>query len=109
MASAVNIRANILAPERDGRVGISRRPAKQFSPEKVVRERASAYHWDIGRMESEMEFNLDEAIPVLERTPALLTTLLDGLPEDWTRVDEGPDTWNPREVVAHLIHGERTD
>jgi hypothetical protein len=59
--------------------------------------------------EREMDFNLDEAIPVLERTPALLTTLLDDLPEDWTRVNEGPDTWSPREVVAHLIHGERTD
>ena len=56
-----------------------------------------------------MDFNLDEAIPVLERTPALLKTLLDELPEDWTRVDEGADTWSPREVVAHLIHGERTD
>ncbi|HMH84651.1 MAG TPA: DinB family protein, partial [Gemmatimonadaceae bacterium] len=59
--------------------------------------------------ERDMDFNLDEAIPVLERTPALLTTLLDDLPEDWTRVDEGADTWSPREVVAHLIHGERTD
>ena len=56
-----------------------------------------------------MDFHLDEAIPVLERTPKVLTTLLDELPEDWTRVDEGPDTWSPREVVAHLIHGERTD
>ena len=56
-----------------------------------------------------MNFKLEEAIPVLERTPKLLTTLLDELPEDWTRVDEGPDTWSPREVVAHLIHGERTD
>ncbi len=56
-----------------------------------------------------MEFNLEEAIPLLERTPVVLSTLLDELPEDWTRVDEGPDTWRPREVVAHLIHGERTD
>ncbi len=56
-----------------------------------------------------MDFNLDEAIPVLERTPPLLTTLLDDLPEDWTLVNEGPETWSPREVVAHLIHGERTD
>ena len=56
-----------------------------------------------------MDCNLDEAIPVLERTPKVLMTLLDELPEDWTRVDEGPDTWSPREVVAHLIHGERTD
>ena len=56
-----------------------------------------------------MDFVLEEAIPVLERTPAVLSGLLDDLPEGWTRVDEGPDTWTPREVVAHLIHGERTD
>lgn len=56
-----------------------------------------------------MEFVLDEAIPVLERTPAVLSALLDELPDRWTRVDEGPESWTPREVVAHLIHGERTD
>jgi len=56
-----------------------------------------------------MDFNLEEAIPVLERTPVVLSALLDELPEDWTRVDEGPDTWSPRKVVVHLIHGERTD
>ena len=56
-----------------------------------------------------MDFDLDEAIPILERTPATLSTLLDELPEDWTTVNEGPDTWSPREVVGHLIHGERTD
>lgn len=56
-----------------------------------------------------MDFVLEEAIPVLERTPAVLSGLLDELPEGWTRVDEGPDTWTPREVVTHLIHGERTD
>ena len=56
-----------------------------------------------------MDFNLEQAIPVLERTPVVLSRLLDDLPEDWTRVNEGPDTWSPREVVAHLLHGERTD
>ena len=56
-----------------------------------------------------MDFNLEQAIPILERTPTVLTDLLADLPEDWTRVDEGPDTWSPREVIAHLIHGERTD
>ena len=56
-----------------------------------------------------MDFVLEDAIPVLERTPTVLSGLLDELPEQWTRVDEGPDTWTPREVVAHLIHGERTD
>ncbi len=56
-----------------------------------------------------LDFHLDEAIPILERTPSVLSKLLDDLPEDWTRVNEGPDTWSPREVVAHLINGERTD
>ncbi len=56
-----------------------------------------------------MDFNLEEGIPILERTPAVISRLLDDLPEDWTRVDEGPDTWSPRQVVAHLINGERTD
>lgn len=56
-----------------------------------------------------MDFELEQAIPILERTPAVLTKLLGGISEEWTRVDEGPDTWSPRQVVAHLIHGERTD
>jgi hypothetical protein len=60
-------------------------------------------------MESTLEFDVEEAIPVLERTPTVLKALLDDLPAEWTRVNEGPDTWTPREVVAHLIHGERTD
>jgi hypothetical protein len=56
-----------------------------------------------------MDFDLDQSIPVLERTPAVLTALLDDLPEEWTRVNEGADTWSPRQVLHHLIHGERTD
>ena len=56
-----------------------------------------------------MDFDLDKAIPILERTPGVLTTLLEDVPDDWTTVREGPDTWSPREIVAHLIHGERTD
>jgi hypothetical protein len=56
-----------------------------------------------------MEFRLAEGIPVLERTPATLRTLLDGLPPTWTDATEGPDSWSPYVVVGHLIHGERTD
>jgi hypothetical protein len=56
-----------------------------------------------------MDFNLEEAIPILERTPAVLSNLLDELSEDWTRVNEGAETWSPREVIGHLINGERTD
>src|SRR3954451_11682668 len=56
-----------------------------------------------------MDFDLEEAIPILERTPSVISELLCDLPEKWTRVDEGPETWSPREVVAHLINGEHTD
>ena len=56
-----------------------------------------------------MDFKLDQAIPILERTPRVLTDLLDELPADWTNTTEGPDTWSPRQVLLHLINGERTD
>jgi hypothetical protein len=56
-----------------------------------------------------MEFRLEEAIPVLERTPAVLLALLDELPEKWTHAREAPDAWSPRQINGHLINGERTD
>jgi DinB superfamily len=56
-----------------------------------------------------MEFRLDEAVPVLQRTPAVLRALLLDLPAVWTEATEGPGTWSPFDVVGHLIHGERTD
>lgn len=56
-----------------------------------------------------MEFNLEEAIPVLERTPVVLSALLEHLPEGWIGAREGPDAWSPSEIVGHLVHGERTD
>jgi len=55
------------------------------------------------------EFNLKEAIAVLERTPSSLHALLDGLPDLWIRATEGDGTWSPYDVLGHLIHGERTD
>jgi hypothetical protein len=56
-----------------------------------------------------MQFRLADGIPVLERTPATLRSMLAGLPDKWTDATEGPDTWSPFVVVGHLIHGERTD
>lgn len=46
---------------------------------------------------------------MLERTPVTLRALLHGLSTDWTASNEGPDTWSPHDVVAHLIHGEHAD
>ena len=56
-----------------------------------------------------MDFALPQCRAILERTPATLDALLRGLPDVWTRANEGPNTWSPHEVVAHLINGERTD
>jgi hypothetical protein len=57
----------------------------------------------------EMEFTLDDAIPVLDRTPAVLSSLLESLPKRWLDARERPDAWSPPEIVNHLIWGERTD
>ena len=56
-----------------------------------------------------MRFQLDEAIPVLERTPLVLRALLAGQPRNWVVNNEGDDSWSPFNVVGHLIDGERTD
>lgn len=56
-----------------------------------------------------MSFQLDSGLSVLERTPAVLRTLLAGLGDEWTRGNEGGDSWSPFNVVGHLIDGERTD
>ena len=56
-----------------------------------------------------MEFNLEEAMSALARTPAALKAMLSGLPRNWTENNEGPETWSPYDVIGHLIHGERVD
>ncbi|MFC3832227.1 MULTISPECIES: DinB family protein [Deinococcus] len=52
---------------------------------------------------------LPDLLEVLRRTPGTLDALLRDLGDDWTRLDEGEGTWNPREVVAHLLHAEQTN
>jgi hypothetical protein len=56
-----------------------------------------------------MEPVVAEVISVLERTPSVLRALLRDLPEPWLERHEGEDTFGPREVLGHLIHGEKTD
>ena len=53
-----------------------------------------------------MNFQLEEAIEILERTPQTLSQLLTGLSNPWISCDEGEDTWNAFDVVGHLIEGE---
>ena len=56
-----------------------------------------------------MDFNLDDGIAILERTPTTLRAMLFGLESQWIDGTEGPDTWSPYIIVGHLIHGEKTD
>ncbi len=56
-----------------------------------------------------MSFDLNKSIEILERTPAVITDMLQGLSEEWIGQNEGPDTWSPYDIVGHLIHGEKTD
>lgn len=56
-----------------------------------------------------MNFNLDEATAVLSRTPSVLKAMLNGLPESWLNGNEGSETWNPYDVIGHLVHCERAD
>ena len=56
-----------------------------------------------------MNFQLEEAIEILERTPQTLSQLLTGLSNPWISCDEGEDTWNAFDVVGHLIEGEKNN
>lgn len=56
-----------------------------------------------------MEFQIDQAIEVLSRTPAVLQSMLRGLSDPWVQNNYGEKTFSPFDVVGHLIHGERAD
>jgi len=56
-----------------------------------------------------MNFDLNNSLAILRRTPDVLETLLKDLPEPWTMHNEGGKSWSPYDVVGHLIHGEKTD
>jgi len=56
-----------------------------------------------------MQFQLEDALSILSRTPAALDAMVRGLPEPWLHANEGPETWSPFDVVGHLVAGERTD
>jgi hypothetical protein len=56
-----------------------------------------------------MEFELQQAIEILGRTPSTLNSMLRDVSEVWLVQNEGPETWSPYDIVGHLIHGEETD
>jgi DinB superfamily len=52
---------------------------------------------------------MTETIALLTRTPATLNALLRGLPDTWTRRNEGNDTWTAYDIIGHLGQAERND
>ncbi|WP_025682139.1 DinB family protein [Paenibacillus maysiensis] len=54
-----------------------------------------------------MNFHLNEAIEILERTPQTLERFLSGLSEGWLQSNEGEGTWNAHEMVEHFIEAEK--
>ena len=56
-----------------------------------------------------MNFNVEKSLEILERTPGVLITMLQGISADWTSVNEGGESWSVYDIIGHLIHGEKTD
>ncbi len=56
-----------------------------------------------------MKFDIESAVRILERTPAAVRALVAGLGDQWTTVNEGPETFSVFDVVGHLVDGEETD
>lgn len=56
-----------------------------------------------------MSQTLAQTIALLEKTPSTLDALLRDLPDEWTRANEGANTWSAYDVVGHLSHGERSE
>ena len=56
-----------------------------------------------------MEFDLNQAREILERTPRTLSALLSGLSDAWLDGNEGDDTFSARDVLGHLVSGEEDD
>jgi len=54
-------------------------------------------------------FDLADALQLLADTPEVLRAWLGATSPGWHDCRERPDSWSPRDVVAHLIHGEKTD
>jgi len=56
-----------------------------------------------------MNVQSEEAITILERTPRVLSMLLQNIAAPWSHSNEGENTWSPFDIIGHLVHGEKTD
>jgi hypothetical protein len=56
-----------------------------------------------------MRFEIEHAVEILTRTPAAVRALVAGLGDEWTKPNEGGETFSVFDVVGHLVDGEETD
>src|ERR1700678_2223105 len=56
-----------------------------------------------------MQFRLNQGIEVLDKTPSVLSALLQGKSAPWLNARITPDAFSPLDVLGHLIHAEITD
>jgi hypothetical protein len=52
---------------------------------------------------------LAETTDLLRRTPNVLRSLLEGIPDTWTGTADTEGGWRPKDVVGHLITAELDD
>ncbi len=56
-----------------------------------------------------MTASLADTVDLLRRTPLVVSALLTGVPDAWTRTPDVAAGWRPRDVVGHLISAEIDD
>jgi hypothetical protein len=56
-----------------------------------------------------MQFRLNQGIEVLDKTPSVLSALLQGKSAPWLNARITPDAFSPLDVLGHLIHAEITN
>jgi hypothetical protein len=56
-----------------------------------------------------MNFRMNEAIEILERTPPTLEYFISGISIGWLQCNEGEGTWNVTQIIEHLIEGEKNN
>lgn len=56
-----------------------------------------------------MNFSIEKSIQILEKTPQILTILLDNISEERTSNNEGNQSWSAFDVVGHLIHCDESN
>lgn len=54
-------------------------------------------------------FSTETCAELLCRTPQTLDAWLRSAPKEWTECKADVESWSPRQILGHLIHGEKTD